>query len=35
MGVKLQHAVENIQQGEALFVQAAYIFFHAAQMHLM
>ena len=34
MGVKSLQGVENFQQGEVLFVQAAYKFLHAAKMHL-
>ena len=32
MGVKFLQGVENFQQGEFLFVQAAYKFLHAAKM---
>ena len=35
MGVKSLQGVENFQQGEVLFVQAAYKFLHAAKMHFM
>ena len=35
MGVKFLQGVENFQQGEVLFVQAVYKFFHAAKMHFM
>ena len=35
MGVKFLQGVENFQQGEVLFVQAAYKFLHAAKMHFM
>ena len=35
MGVKSLQGVENFQQGEILFVQAAYKFLHAAKMHFM
>ena len=35
MGVKSLQCVENFQQGEVLFVQAAYNFLHAAKMHFM
>ena len=35
MGVKFLQGVENFQQGEVLFVQAAYNFFHASKMHFM
>ena len=34
MGVKFLQGVENFQQGEVLFVQAAYEFLHAAKMQL-
>ena len=34
-GVKFLQGVENFQQGEVLFVQAAYKFLHAAKMHFM
>ena len=34
MGVKFLQGVENFQQGEVLFVQAAY-FFNAEKMHFM
>jgi hypothetical protein len=33
MGVKFLQCVENVQQGEVFFVQAAYKFLHAAKMH--
>ena len=33
MGVKSLQGVENFQQDEVLFVQAAYKFLHAAKMH--
>ena len=35
LGVKSLQGVENSQQGEVLFVQAAYKFLHAAKMHFM
>ena len=35
MGVKSLQGVENFQQGEVLFVQAAYKFLHAAKMHFI
>ena len=35
MGVKILKGVENFQQGELLFVQAAYKFLHAANVHFM
>ena len=35
VGVKFLQGVENFQQGEVLFVQAAYNFWHAAKMHFM
>ena len=35
MGVKSLQGVENFQQGEVLFVQAAYNFLHAAKVHFM
>ena len=35
MGVKSLQGVENFQQGEVLFVQAAYNFLHAAKLHFM
>ena len=35
MGVKSLQGVENFQQGEVLFVQAAYKFLHAAKMRFM
>ena len=35
MVVKSLQGVENFQQGEVLFVQAAYKFLHAAKMHFM
>ena len=34
-GVKFLQGVENFQQGEVLFVQAAYKFLHAAKLHFM
>ena len=35
MGVKFLQGVENFQQGEVLFVEAAYKFLHAAKKHFM
>ena len=35
MGVKSLQGVKNFQQGEDLFVQAAYKFFYAEKMHFM
>jgi hypothetical protein len=35
MGVKFLQGVENFQQGEVLFLQAAYNFLHAAKVHFM
>ena len=35
MGVRYLQGVENFQQGEVLFVQAAHKFLHAAKMHFM
>ena len=35
MGVKFLQGVENFEQSEVLFVQAAYNFLHAAKMHFM
>ena len=35
MGIKFLHDAENFHQGEVLFVQAPYDFFHAAEMHFM
>ena len=35
MGVNSLLGVEYFQQGEILFVQAAYKFLHAAKMHIM
>ena len=34
-GVKFLQGLENFQQGEVLFVQAAYKFLHAAKMRFM
>ena len=34
-GVKSLQGVQNFQQGEVLFAQAAYKFLHAAKMHFM
>ena len=34
-GIKILQGVEKFQQGEVLFVQAAYKFLHAAKMHFM
>jgi hypothetical protein len=35
MGVKFVQGLENFQQGEVLFVQAAYKFLHTAKMHFL
>ena len=35
VGVKFLQGVEKFQEGEVLFVQAAYKFLHAAKMHFM